>query len=154
MSIEIRNLNKSYRLNEAFIKRIVSEVLNFIKKRHDAEIEIIFLDDEAIKVLNKTYRRNNSSTDVLSFKIGRREFGQKKFLGEVFISLDRAFENSKIFGKCFESEVALYIVHGILHLFGYDDENEKDRLRMSKRQSQVLNYLCKRERLSKVLMPQ
>ncbi len=154
MSLKIQNLNKSYRLNEAFIERIVLKILNFIKKRHVAEIEIVFLDDEAIRALNKKYRGENRPTDVLSFKMDRLEFGQKRFLGEVFISLDRALKNSEIFGKSFECELTLYIVHGILHFFGYDDENEKDRLRMSKRQSQVLKYLCKREHLSKVLMPQ
>ena len=154
MSLKIQNLNESYRLNEAFIRRIVLKILSFIKKRQDAEIEIVFLDDEAIRALNKKYRGENRPTDVLSFKMERREFSQKKFLGEVFISLDRALKNSEIFDEAFEYELTLYIVHGILHLFGYDDENERDQLRMSKRQSQVLNYLCKREHLSKVLMPQ
>ena len=151
-NIKIMNRNDSYGLNEACIKRIVLNILKLINKPQNTELEVIFLDDESIRALNKRYKKEDRPTDVLSFKIERKEFGLRSFLGEIFISSDTAFENSKIFGTGFERELTLYIIHGILHLFGYDDENAEDRARMSKRQTQILGRLCETENFSKVSM--
>lgn len=90
---------------------------------------------------------------MLSFKIDSRGFGLKGFLGEIFISLDTALENARAFKARFEDEIVLYLVHGILHLAGYEDENVRTRLRMSKKESYILKRLCRNEDLSKVLMP-
>jgi len=150
--IEIINLNKACRINRKFFKRIAEDVLAFIKKPKTT-LEIIFLDNKSIKIFNKRYKKRDAPTDVLSFKIGRREFGNNSFLGEVLISSERAFENAKIFKTDFEEELVLYAIHGILHLFGYDDESPGDRSVMARKEKETLRYLCKREDLSKVLMP-
>lgn len=147
------NLHKSYKIDEAFAQGIASKILRMLKRENRVELELIFLDDNTIKKFNKKYKSENAPTDVLSFKIDRREFGQKIFLGEIMISLDTAFKNSEIFGVSFTEEIALYIIHGILHLFGYNDENPGDSLRMIKKQNQILERLCKCKDLSKVLMP-
>lgn len=150
--IKIINLNRSYKLNEAFTKKLAVKILKIIKK-NNVELELVFLDDRSIKKLNKKYRGENSATDVLGFRIDRTEFGQKPFLGEIFISLDTARRNSRVFGTRFEDELILYVIHGILHLFGYDDETAPQRTRMSKKQERILKELCRRENLLKVLMP-
>ena len=152
-ALKIQNLNKAYRLNEAFIKSLALEILKYIKKTKQADLEVVFLNDKAIRTINKRYRTSDRSTDVLSFRIDRREFGEDRFLGEIFISSDRAFENSKVFKTKFEEELTLYVIHGILHLFGYDDQSAKERLEMSKRETGILDYLCRQKNLSKVLMP-
>lgn len=151
--IDVVNLNKTYRINERFIKKIAAAVLKFIKKPETADIEIVFLDNKAIAAFNKRYKATPGPTDVLSFKIDRSEFGQGPFLGEILISSERAKENAKVFGTDFEEEIALYVIHGILHLFGYDDENPEDRCLMDKKEKEVLRYLCRKEDLSKVLIP-
>lgn len=139
-------------LNGKFIKRIASKILKYIRKPRNTDLEIVFLNNRAMRALNKRYKGRDSSTDVLSFKIDRREFGSDKFLGQIIISVEKAEQNAKVFNTSFEEELALYIIHGILHLFGYDDETAKDRLRMSRKESEVLGYLCKTEDLSKVSM--
>ncbi|MBI5123805.1 MAG: rRNA maturation RNase YbeY [Candidatus Omnitrophica bacterium] len=149
--IKVLNLNESYSLCEDFIKKIVLFVLNFLKKPQEIDLEIIFLDDDSIRRLNKRYKRKDLPTDVLSFKIDRREFGVDEFLGEILISADRAFHNAKIFESSFERELALYVIHGILHLLGYDDEKNKDRVVMRKIEQEILCHLCGKEDLSKVL---
>ncbi len=143
--IQITNFHKGYKLNKRFLKRIVSHILNFCKPLKKIELEIIFLTDDGIKVLNRKYKGRNEPTDVLSFDLD--------MVGEIFISLDRAFANSKSFGTVFTDEVALYMIHGILHLAGYDDKAARARRRMSARENEVLEYLCTKEDLSKVLMP-
>ena len=151
--VKASNLHAVYKLDESFAQKIASKVLELLKKEDKAELEFIFVDDKAIKVFNRKYKRENRSTDVLSFRIDRREFGQKIFLGQIIISLDTASKNSQIFGTSFTDEIVLYIIHGILHLFGYDDGNAKDRLRMSDKQNLILERLRECKNLSKVLMP-
>jgi len=141
--IRILNLHKKYRLNEPLVKKIIRQILKFCGKRKKIELGFVFLSDKAITAVNKRYKFKGSPTDVLSFDLDAA--------GEIFISLDRALENSRIFGTKFEEEVALYIIHGILHLFGYDDETPRDKRRMAKIQDEILKYLWKKENLSKVL---
>lgn len=147
--IQIENLNKKFTLNGSFVKKLAAEILKSIKK--DIDLEIVFLDDRAITGLNKKYKKEDRPTDVLSFRLDRKEFGRKGDLGDIFISLDTARRNAKFYGTRFEGEIVLYVIHGILHLFGYDDGTVRDRRRMSKRQGAVLEELCSRENLSRVL---
>jgi rRNA maturation RNase YbeY len=77
---------------------------------------------------------------------------RKEVLGEIFISVDTARRNSRLFGVSFEDELVRCVVHGILHLFGYDDEAEGDKARMWHKQEGLLKELCRRENFSKVLM--
>lgn len=144
MSIVVRNLNKKHRLNEKFIKKLTADILNILRKPRSAELEIIFLSDSAIRLLNRRYKGRNISTDVLSFELGE--------LGEVIISSDTALRNSRIFSTSFEEEIVLYIIHGILHLFGYDDETAGAKNRMSKKENGIRERICGKENLSKVLM--
>ncbi|MDD5422952.1 MAG: rRNA maturation RNase YbeY [Candidatus Omnitrophota bacterium] len=152
-TVKIVNLNRRYELNCAAIKKIVSHVLRYIKKIGAAELEIVFLDNRAISSLNKKYKNRPRPTDVLSFRIERLEFGYRLFFGEIFISVDRAAENSIVFGTDVAEEVTLYVIHGVLHLFGYDDETTSDKARMSRKESSILKFIRKKEDLSKVLMP-
>lgn len=149
--INIHNKNKKFKLNELFLKRLAFEALDIVKGRGVGELEIVFLSDKAIKPLNNKYMGENRPTDVLSFNIDTDEFGKKGFFGELFISTDTALANSRVYGTRLENEIALYVIHGILHLFGYEDYTKKDRMEMSKKQDKVLETLCKRIDLSKVL---
>jgi len=151
--IKVSNLHKRYKLNESFAEKIASKILELLKRNGRAQLEFIFVDDKTIKIFNKRYKHENIPTDVLSFKIDRREFAQRAFLGEIIISLDTALRNSKAFGTTHTDEITLYIIHGILHLFGYDDESPEDSIRMSRKQDLILERLRKCKNLSEVLMP-
>ncbi len=141
------NQNRSYRIDLEGAEKIARKILKILNKEKAAELELIFVDDKSIKKLNKKYKSENRYTDVLSFRIDRREFGYKAFLGEIIISLDTARKNSVIYGTLFANEVALYIIHGILHLFGYDDEKSGQRRRMEKRQDRILGEICRSKNL-------
>lgn len=149
--IKVINCNKYYSLNVKFIESIASKVLKSMKKEKTSEVDIVFMDDAAIKKLNKRYKNEDSPTDVLSFGIDGREFLRKEVLGEIFISLDTANRNAKLFGVVFEDEIVRYVVHGILHLFGYDDQTKAGKARMWHKQERLLGQLCRQETLSKVL---
>lgn len=142
-SIVVKNLNKKFRINEKFIKKTAGDILRIIHKQKG--LEIVFLGDKEIKPINRKYKRRNAPTDVLSFELGE--------LGEIIISSDTALKNSEIFHTSFEKEIVLYVIHGILHLFGYDDGTVREKKRMSKKEDVILEALCQ-ENFLKVLMRQ
>ena len=143
MGIAVSSLNGKHRINERFVVQIARSILKILKKRN-IELEIVFLSDMAIKPFNRKYKHSNRATDVLSFDLDS--------CGQILISSDMALRNSRIFNTPLEEELVLYVIHGILHLFGYDDEKPKDRLKMFKKQDSILEILCAKVRLSKVLM--
>ncbi|MFA6078904.1 MAG: rRNA maturation RNase YbeY [Candidatus Omnitrophota bacterium] len=149
--IRVDNLNSSRPLDEAFIKRLALKALPFVKVPEKVQIEIVILDDKRIRALNKKYKRADRPTDVLSFDIGGPVPSKPgTFFGVIYISSDTASRNSKVFNTSFDEELVLYVIHGILHLFGYEDERPKDRLKMSKKQERILKILCTKENLSRV----
>ncbi len=146
--IRIINLHKSYRVNEVLVKKIVTRALKIIKKKDPSVFEIVFLTNAGIRALNRRYKREDSSTDVLSFDMGA---GENAPLGEIFVSIDKARQNAKVFGTTPAEETILYVIHGMLHLYGYDDMRPGERGRMSRKQERILKILCTQENLSKVL---
>ena len=144
------NLHKAYKINEPLVKKIALSILKPGGSSGRAELELVFLDNAQIKPLNKKFKGEDRPTDVLSFDLGA---GTGSFFGNIYISVDKALENSKIFETTLQEEFILYIIHGILHLTGYDDETKKERVKMEARQEILLRKLCAKENLSKVLMP-
>ena len=152
--VTVFNAHRLYQVNGAVVKKLTMKALGLIgKKDAAAELEIVFLDDRSIRALNKKYKRRDRPTDVLCFAIPRGASDGYAFLGEVFISLDTAFVNAAVFGTEFSDEITLYLVHALLHLFGYDDGTPVARARMSKKEGAILQWLRVNEDLSKVLTP-
>ena len=152
--VNILNLHHAYRVSERLIKKLAYYILKNQLKLPCAELSFVFLTDRKIKALNKRYKNEDRPTDVLSFDLSAdRVRRNSPLMGEIIISIDKARKNSKIFATGFEEEFVLYIIHGILHLSGYDDESSKERARMESKQREILKVLCKRENLSKVLTP-
>ena len=103
------------------------------------EVTIVFVRDAAMRKLNRQFRGKDQATDVLSFptRAERFETEHKSHLGEVVISVDRAAVQARQNGLTFANEVRQLIVHGLLHLCGYDhetDDGEMNRLELKLRQ--------------------
>ena len=142
----VENLNRKHRINVKFVARLVKDILKIIKKPQKTQLEVIFLNDAGIKPFNKKYKHRDRATDVLSFNLGS--------CGEILISSDTALRNSRVFNTKFEDELVRYVIHGILHFFGYEDGTPGQRKRMSKKEDAILERLCTQTDLSKVLMRQ
>lgn len=99
-------------------------------------LEINFISGYEIEVLNKSYLKHNNSTDIITFN-----YSDKKDVldGEIFISIDDAKENAKIFKVSYKNEISRLIIHGILHLLGFDDTNKKDKIIMKRNENRLLN---------------
>lgn len=151
MKITVADISFSRRVNARLVSRIAAAVLKILKKTGDIRLNLIFLDDKAIRRINRRFKGSDRPTDVLSFPLGTGSRGTGKYLGEIYISVDRAAAQSKIFDSDINEELVRYVIHGILHLFGYDDMTKTGRRKMSAREDEILRCLSRKEDLSKVL---
>jgi len=102
-------------------------------------LNLILTDDVYITNLNYRFTGRNRPTDVLSFPFpGERLPTEEKIWGEVYISLDRAAEQVKDYRVCLKEEVKRLVVHGILHLLGYDHRTEEEAKVMREKEDQLL----------------
>lgn len=126
---------------------IISQCLEIAAKMENlppAEVSVLLVDDEQIKSLNQEYRQVNRPTDVLSFPQWEEgEWPQTVdtepvLLGDVVLSVPRAREQAEQFGHSLEREWGFLVVHGFLHLLGYDHETPEEERKMFQRQEEIL----------------
>ncbi len=129
MKINIFNETKE---DIKLITKTLKKVFKSIKNKNS--INIIFVLDDEMKRLNKTYRNIDNTTDVLSFIDGTN-----KSLGDVFISLNKALSQSTQYKHSLLREVAFLSVHGFLHLMGYDHQTKDEEEIMINKQKEILN---------------
>lgn len=118
------------------IENVIEEVLIYEDKSLDCEISISFVDNEEIKELNREYRGIDRETDVLSFPM-EDDFsvGGPILLGDIIISIEKAYDQAEEFGHSLFREIAYLTAHSMLHLLGYDhmEDGEKDIMRQKEK---------------------
>mgnify|MGYP001042585019 FL=1 len=137
--MEILFLNETNKGVEDFkptIRTSIKKTLELENLGSDFEISFVFTDDEKIRELNKKYRGEDSSTDVLSFPLD-----DDYMLGDIIVSLERAGDQAKEYGNSLEREISYLTVHSMLHLLGYDHIEEEDRLEMRAREKIIMKEL-------------
>jgi probable rRNA maturation factor len=113
-----------------------------ISSQSRSDLTILLTDDEEVASLNKKYLDKASPTDVLSFPAGEIDpENGRLYLGDVIISLPRALEQAASQGHEPEAEVQLLVVHGILHLLGFDHVDPLEKARMWRLQAEILTDL-------------
>lgn len=98
-------------------------------KLERTELSIFFTDDKTMADLNRTYRQKQGTTDVLSFTYEDKPT-DIDLSGEVVISLDMAIKQAKYLGKTLEDELGELLIHGLLHIIGYEDDSDKGYKKM------------------------
>jgi probable rRNA maturation factor len=121
------------------IEEMVSHLLENILKVSCDEVAIHLVDKEKISELHQAYFNDPTPTDCISFPI------DETVLGEVFVCPAVACEYALKHKKDPYMETALYIIHGLLHLLGYDDQDPADRLQMQRKQQRCLKQLAQDE---------
>jgi len=132
---------KNRRRLSSWIKQII--ILNNFQL---GEINYIFSDDKYILKINNKYLNHNFYTDVITFDTSNYDDLLEKqnndlISGDIFISVDTVLANSKTYGSTFEEEMYRVIIHGILHLIGFDDLNDEDKEEMRKQENISLKFL-------------
>jgi rRNA maturation RNase YbeY len=120
--------------NKACCRRWLNNVIRE-EKKISGDINFIFCSDEYLLDLNKTYLRHETLTDILTFPYAD---DLKTLSGDIFISIERVKENASRFQQDFEKELKRVMVHGLLHLIGYDDHGKKEKEIMTEREDHYL----------------
>lgn len=105
----------------------------------EAELSLAFVDNTTIHRLNKRYLDHDEPTDVLSFPLS--DSGGKKLIGELVIGVEVARDQATERGHDVQDELALYVIHGLLHLCGYDDKSRRAAVEMRQRERHYLAQL-------------
>jgi probable rRNA maturation factor len=128
----------------------IEDLLNVAAKKlsveKNAEVSITVVSNEKIREINREYRDKDKVTDVISFAIEDdllKEFDMEgitipRDLGDIFISYDKAVEQAEEYGHSVERELGFLMVHGFLHLNGYDHMTDEDEKRMFALQEEIL----------------
>ncbi len=128
--IEIR-FEKEAGLSAAWIKKVLSQTLKLEKRKMD--LDVLVTGDRQIRRINKKFLKHDFATDVISFGLGEQ--------GNLVVSVDTAKTMAKELGIPFKEEVARYLVHGTLHLLGYDDKRPADFKKIHSRQEKILKQI-------------
>ena len=125
------------------LERTATRTLQLEDVAAPAELSIVFVDDGAIQILNRDYRATDAPTDVLSFAQQQADDfvapeGASTHLGDVIVSIETARRQATEFAVPLDDEVAHLVVHGILHILGYDHEDPTDEATMRAREDAVL----------------
>lgn len=126
-------------LSEKKIQEIILIILKKIKKRGDLSVH--FISDQKMKNLNKQYRNKDKTTDVLSFANENSFFKKENDLGDIFISISQIKRQAKKYSVAEKEELLRMLVHGILHLVGYDHLSKKDSENMFKIQENIVKKI-------------
>lgn len=133
-----------------FIKNCVSQVIKIIDKKKSFYVSIYLTNNAKIKEINLEFRKLDKITNVLSFPQNeeRMIIKSKKYfmLGDVVLSMEKISMEAVELGKSFRDHLLHMIIHSILHLFGYDHQNEKEASLMESMESQILEKLLQRKK--------
>ena len=128
-----------------FFAATTEKIFN-ISNIDNIRVNIILTDNKFIQSINKDYRKKNKPTDVISFAYRDDQFpnlnSEIEELGDMYISLEKASEQSLDYGVSFKDELKRLLIHGILHLIGYDHElSGKEAKRMSGLEEKIFNSI-------------
>lgn len=130
-------------VSDAWVKKMVEAALRGAKSRNVDEVGVVFVADKEMVALNHAHRGKRKTTDVLSFGNDGAWKGEggAGLLGDIVISVPQVKRQAAETGKPLRNELALMLVHGTLHLLGYDHETVKDEKEMFGLQKRILKPL-------------
>ena len=148
MTVEVRLAAGIKGLSALWVKNVVDQTLKR-EKIKGKSVSVLLTGNREIRRINRRFLNHNYATDVISF--GLRALSpqlsalSQNFLGDIVVSAEMAKSVSKQLDIPFKEELARYVVHGTLHLLGYEDERKKDKILMERRQEAILSALFAKE---------
>jgi len=145
MGVLIDNRQKHHKISMPKIRKTAQVLLNALGSP-DGELSIVILDDPQIQALNRQYLNRPRPTNVISFPMLEGDFSQINpgLLGDVVISTDTTMREAEELGIEFEERFNFLLIHGILHLFGYNHETSEKDAREMEAKSDALFELIKK----------
>ncbi|MEY2408523.1 MAG: putative rRNA maturation factor [Verrucomicrobiota bacterium] len=169
--LALRNRQRARAVDMRLFRRIVIWALEGLFNADRYELGIHLISSTEMAAMNETYLRHAGSTDVITFNygagardgsgvvqwsggsgpIGKSPKGvSEDFHGEIFISLDDAVKQGRAFGVGWESEIVRYLLHGLLHLRGFDDRSAELRRAMKREENRLLKLVERRFKLARL----
>ncbi len=135
----VQNIHPKCRMSKKETEDIVEKVLRW--EGVNSPVDVIFVDDEFMQKMNRKFTSRKKTTDVLSF--GMREGENMGIdypgLGDIYVSLDQAKRQAAEYGICLKEETSRLVIHGLLHLLGYDHKDKRQAKIMKKKEEAYLN---------------
>ena len=131
-TVVVFNAHRGYHIRRQPIEGYVRRVIG----RKRANISVVFVDSRYCKSINQKYLKHNYITDVISFTLDDAEVLE----GEIYVNLDRARQQATEYNVSFANEVARLVIHGALHLIGYNDHLQDDRKAMNETEEEQVSY--------------
>jgi len=138
LKITVKNLQRKAAIPPCAVEKIIKRVLKKEGFRGNADITVSFVNDAVISRLNKLYLRKGLPTDVLAFN-STPDFDRSKLYAEIIVSADTARHNAEIFNTSCAYELRLYLIHGLLHLLGYDHKLKKEDKKMREKEKKYVH---------------
>src|SRR5262249_6177921 len=126
-SVSINNRHRSRAVNVRLLRQIVLRCLRELLKVPMYDVSIQIVDATEITRLNEKYLKHAGSTDVVTFAYEESPPIRRFIWGDIYVCIDEAIRQAKRFGTSWQQELVRYVVHGILHLLGYDDRTVRAR---------------------------
>ncbi len=143
MEVQIGNRQDNHRISEKKIRQTANVILNALDYP-DAELSILIVDDQQIAQLNRQYLNREGPTNVIAFSMRQGQFSDiaPNLLGDVVISADTAHREAQSAGISMQDRFDQLLIHGTLHLLGYDHENtEAEARKMEEKNNELLKLL-------------
>lgn len=139
MKVSVYNAQKDLKISRHSVQRAVLLALEYHHVVCD-EVAIHFVTNHRMCTLHQEFFDDPSPTDCITFPY-KRDHSQYYFFGEIFVCPKTAFNYVAVHGGDLYKEVTLYMIHGILHLLGFDDMNNKDRKIMQAKEQELMAHL-------------
>lgn len=149
MNLTVHFLDEHQFIEETTLKLLhdLLETAAKVEEVEEGEVSVTFVTDEEIQEINRTYRDKDQPTDVLSFpmyeadevEIEVADEEEPLLLGDIIISIPRAKAQAEEYGHSFDRELGFLLVHGFLHLIGYDHDHEEAEQAMFAKQEEILS---------------
>lgn len=143
-TLDINIANKRFYLRIWNIRKYATHVVNFVWQTHHepSEISLTLTDDKTIQTLNKKYRKKNKPTNVLSFESPDKPIkGAPWMAGDIVMSYDTLLKEKNEMHLSFKAHFTHLLIHGTLHLLGYDHLQEKQAQKMEKLETKLMQQL-------------
>jgi rRNA maturation RNase YbeY len=141
MPVHMQSYVRRVTFDQARLDRLARSILSDVGEA-SAELGILFVGDRRMRSLNRQYRGKNRTTDVLAFALREAPHSYAGLLGDVVIAVPAAVRQAKQGQRSLNEELTVLLIHGILHLCGYDHERgEKEARRMHRRERMVLRSI-------------
>jgi len=132
---ELNSLNKERKKK---LKKLTSLILRKLEIPNNKELCITFVNDDSMRKINEDYRNINRTTDVLAFP---QDGPDSSLLGDIIISIETAVRRSNMHNMKLQDEITILIIHGVLHLLGYNHKRKTEAREMREKESELFSYI-------------